>query len=153
MKSATAATNATDDALEDLLGPARFGQYREFEKTLGPRVEVQQFNLQLAGDGYPLQDDQSGALVRIISQETAAMPGFGAAGQQAIEMSPADIDRYSQQVEAVNRRIYTRAMAVLTPPQLGAFAAFQKNLATSQVAGLKMAQQMLNEPSPTMSGS
>jgi hypothetical protein len=136
MNAATAAANAADEALKDLLGPARFGQYQEFEKTLGPRVQVQQFNQQLAGAGYPLQDFQSTALIHIMSDEKAAMPGPGTG-------AGADADQYSQQVDAVNQRIYARAKSVLTAPQLSAFATFQKNLATSQVAGLRMAQQML----------
>jgi FtsZ-binding cell division protein ZapB len=139
MKAATAAANTADDALKDLLGPARFGQYEEFERTLGVRMQVRQFGRQLAADGEPLDDSENAALIRIMSEENAAMPpslnGLGPAG-----MSPAEIDQYSRQVEAANQRVYNRAMSVLTPAQLGALAIFQKNMATAQVAGLKMAQ-------------
>lgn len=138
LKAATAAANATDDALRDLLGPARFGQYQQFEKSLGPRMQVQQCARQLAANGCPLQDSQRAALIRIISQEAPAPPRFGDG-----LASPAEIDRYSQEVAAANQRVYTRAASALTPPQLNAFAAFQKNMATSQLAGLRVAQQML----------
>jgi len=53
VKSATAATNTADDALKDLLGPDRFTQYQAFEKTLGDRIQVQQFSQQLAVAGLP----------------------------------------------------------------------------------------------------
>ena len=43
----------------------------------------------------------------------------------------------------MNRRVYNRALSVLTPPQLSAVATFRKNMATAQVAGLKMTQRML----------
>jgi hypothetical protein len=147
LKAATAAANTASDALKELLGPEQFAQYQDFEKTLGVRVQVQQLNQQLTGEGMPLQDYQNTALIQIMGQENAARPGFGnSAGgaQQALNMSPAEIDQYSQQVEATNQRIYNRAMSVLTAPQLTAFASFQKNMATAQIAGLKMAQQMFN---------
>lgn len=147
MKAATAVTNATDDAMKALLGPEQYGQYQDFEKTLGSRMQVQQFNQQLGVEGSPLRDDQSTALIQIMSEENAKLPSFtsgnGTGAQQVINMSPADIDEYSQEVDAMNRRVYDRATAVLTPAQLTAFAAFQKNMATAQVAGLKMTQQMI----------
>jgi outer membrane murein-binding lipoprotein Lpp len=138
LKAATAAANATDDALRDLLGPVRFAQYQQFEKSLGPRLEVQQFARQLAAEGIPLQDSQRTTLAGIFGQEAAPAPGLGNGA-----MTPADIDRYSEEVAAANQRIYARAETVLNPAQLGALAAFQKNMAASQMAGLKMAQQML----------
>ncbi len=137
MKAATAAADTTDAALSDLLGPMRFGEYREFEKTLGTRVQVHQFNRQLAEEGYPtLRDDQRAALVRIMSRESVEMPGPG-------DGSADDIDQYSRQVKAIDQRIYAEAKSVLSPEQLGAFAEFQENVATSQLAGLKTAQGML----------
>lgn len=147
MKAATAAANTTDDALKDLLGSARFGEYQDFEKTLGDRIQVQQFSQQLGAVGPPLQDYQSQALIQIMSQEQANLPNFksghGAGIQQATNMNPADMDQFSQQIDAMNQRVYNRAMSVLTPPQLSAFASFQKNMAAAQLAGLKMSQQML----------
>jgi hypothetical protein len=59
-------------------------------------------------------------------------------------MDPAAIDDYAQAVEAANQRIYTRARSLLKPAQLAALATFQKNTAATQVAGLKMARQMMN---------
>jgi len=145
MNAATAATNTTDTALKDLLGPQLYGQYQDFEKTLGPRVELQQFNQQLSGEGMPLQDYQNTALIQIMSEESSAMPNLNGAGgsQQLANMNDADINQFTQQIDATNQRIYNRAMSVLTPPQLAAFAGYQKNLATTQVAGIKMAQQMM----------
>lgn len=146
MSAATAAVNASNDALKDMLGPDRFAQYQAFEKTLGDRIMVQQFNQQLGSVGSPLQDYQSQALTQIMSQERAGLPNFqsanGAGLNQLQNMTPDQMDQYSQQVDAVNQRVYNRAMSVLTPPQLSAFAAWQKNMATAQVAGLKMTQQM-----------
>ena len=145
MKAATAATNATDEALKDLLGPLRYGQYRDFEKTLAERVQVRQLNQQLAGEGSPLADSQSKALIQIMSEERASLqnvnPASSAGGRQA--MTATDIEQYSRQVDAMNQRVYNRAASVLTPQQLGAFAVFQKNMATAQTASLKMTQEML----------
>lgn len=144
MKAAAAAANTANDALKELLGSDRFSQYVEFEKTLGSRVQAQQFNQQLAGDGVPLQDDQREALLTIMSEENAKMtPSGGGGAPNGLGMNPADIDQFSKQVEETNQRIYNRAMAVLSPQQLSAFAIFQKNMETEQIEGRKMAQQML----------
>ncbi len=137
LKAATAAANATDDALRDLLGPGRFSQYQAFEKTLGPRMQVQQFNRQLTANSDPLDDSQIAAMIGIMSQEGASMPALGSGAE------PGGVDQYSQRLAAVNQRIYNRAMSVLTPAQLNEFGLFQKNLEATQIASLKMAQQML----------
>ena len=145
MNAASAATNTADAALKDLLGADRFSQYQDFEKTLGPRMELQQFNQQLSGQGMPLQDYQNTALIQIMSQESSAMPNFNGAGgtQQLANMNDGDVSQLTQQIDATNQRIYNRAMSVLTPPQLSAFATYQKNMAAAQVAGITMARQMM----------
>jgi hypothetical protein len=145
MNATTAASNTADAAIKDLLGADRYGEYQDFEKTLAPRAELQQFNQQLTGEGMPLQDYQNSALIQIMSQETSAMPNFNTPGgtQQLSNMSDADMNQLSQQIDATNQRIYNRAMSVLTGPQLTAFASYQKNMETAQVAGIKMAQQMM----------
>jgi hypothetical protein len=141
--SATAAATSTANAaLKDLLGPDGFGQYQDFEKTLGARMQVGQLNQQLTGQGMPLQDYQNTALIQIMTQETAAIPKFDNGG--ALNMSDDAINQYSQQLDAANQRVYNRAMSVLTPPQLSAFATYQKSMSAAQLAGLKMARQMFN---------
>jgi len=143
MKAATAATNTADEALKELLGSDRFGLYRDFEKTLGDRIQVQQFSQQLGPVGAPLQDYQTQALIQIMSQERANLPGPQTGGAGMASLTPDQIDEYSKQVDAMNQRVYNRALSVLTPPQLSAFATFQKNMANAQMAGLKVTQQML----------
>ncbi len=76
MDAVTAATNTANAALKDLLGPDRFSAYQEYEKTLGDRIQVQQFGQQLGSTGAPLQDYQSQALIQIMSQEQANMPNL-----------------------------------------------------------------------------
>ncbi len=129
MKAAQAANNTADEALEDLLGVQRFGQYRDFEKTLGARMEVQMFSARLGAD-EPLNESQSQALIRIVSEERAAMPAIDSV----------DMDEASRQIDAMNQRVYDRAKSVLTPEQLALFATFQKNTADAQRAGLRMTQ-------------
>jgi hypothetical protein len=146
-KDTAAAMQTASDAMKSLLGADRYAQYQGFEKTLGQRIQVQQFSQQIAATGAPLQDYQSQALIQIMSEESKNMPGmnFGDSQknpQQFIDMSPTQMDQFSQQMSAVNDKIYTRAMSVLTPPQLTAFKTYQQNAVTAQVAGLKMAQQM-----------
>ena len=137
----TAATDAANDAMQKLLGPQQYQQYEQFEKTLGSRVELQQFSQQLAGEGAPLQDYQSTALLQIISQESASLPQTGSA--QGMAMSQEDMNQYAQAVSVMNQRVYNRAMSVLSPQQLAYFASFQKNVSTAQMAGLRLTQRMI----------
>jgi hypothetical protein len=138
MNAATAATNATDDALRQLLGAERFAKYAEFEKTLGARMEVLQFNQQLAGIGQPLTNPQIINLVNIITEESSDVPAIGA-GPGGGSISQIDIDLYMHQIQAMNRRVYSRASAFLLPSQLSVFAGFQQNLVNAQIAALKLA--------------
>ena len=146
MKAATAATNTTDEALKYLLGDARYAQYQEFEKALPDRVQVLQFSHQLSAQGAPLTDSQVKVLIQIMSEERLSAPSFvsenAPGSQQALSMSPADVDRYSRLIDSVNGRVYKRAASILTAPQLNTFAVFQRNMATAQVASLKMTQEM-----------
>jgi len=143
MSAATAAANATDQALKDLLGPERFGQYQEFEKALAERVQVRQFNQQLAAEGEPLNEARIKALIRIMSEERASLPSINAGNAGDAQQAATDIEQYSRQLDAMNQRVYNRAASVLTARQLSAFAIFQKNMAAAQTASLKMTQEML----------
>jgi FtsZ-binding cell division protein ZapB len=144
MKAATAATSAASDALRELLGPDRFALFEKYEKTLGPRVQVARLDQQLTGIGAPLADYQTTALVQIINEESADLPSFANGTAPPESMDAAAIDDYSRAVDAANQRIYTRARAILKPDQLATLATFQKNMAATQIAGLKMARQMMN---------
>jgi hypothetical protein len=141
--AAAAATSTADDALKALLGPDRYGEYQDYEKTLGTRVQLQQLGQQLAGDGMPLQQNQNTALMQIMSEETSATPKFGN-GAQLGSLTQDQIDQYTQQLTDANKRVYNRAMSVLTPAQLTAFQDYQNRMVTTQIAGIKMAKQMMN---------
>jgi hypothetical protein len=143
MKAATAATSAASDALKEMLGPDQFALFEKYEKSLGPRVQVARLNQQLAGIGAPLEDYQATALVQIIGQESATLPALGKGSAAQGPMDAATIEDYAQAVDAANQRIYTRARPLLKPAQLAALATFQKSMAATQVAGLKMARQMM----------
>jgi len=143
-KGAMAATDAASDALRQLLGPDQFARYEQYEKTLGPRLQVAQFSRQLASLGMPLQDYQTTALVQIFSQESVSPPTQTGGAQPEKGVDAGGIDQFSQDVDTANQRIYQRARPLLTREQLGVLSSFQKNMAETQVAGLRMARQMMN---------
>lgn len=148
MKSATAAMNATDEAISELLGPERYPRYRAFEKTLAQRVQVRRLGQELATLGMPLNDSQAEALIQIMSEEQAKLPRLapgGADPRQVMNMNPDQVDQYSQQLDAMNQRVYERAKSVLTAPQLEPFAEFQKETAEAEIAGLRTAQHVLRQ--------
>lgn len=144
MKAATASTNAANEAIKELLEPEQYRLYEVYEKNLGPRVQVAQLNQQLTGLGAPLKEYQGTALVQIISEENAMLPAFGENAASEQELDASDIDQYARQIDAVDQRIYQRAGALLTPEQLAVLSTFLKNMAATQIAGLRMAGQMLN---------
>jgi hypothetical protein len=144
MKAATAATAAASDALKEMLGPDQYALFEKYEQSLGPRVQVARLNQQLTGIGAPLADYQETALIQIFSQESADLPAFASGSAPPESMDAAAIDQYAQDMDEANQRIYTRARPLLKPDQLAALAAFQKNMTATQIAGLKMARQMMD---------
>jgi len=116
MKAATAATNTADEALKELLGSDRFGLYRDFEKTLGDRSRCSSSASNLGRWVRRCQDYQTQALIQIMSQERANLPGPQTGGAGMASLTPDQIDEYSKQVDAMNQRVYK-------PGAVGAYAA------------------------------
>ena len=87
---------------------------------------------------------RNSSLVQIFSQESVSPPTQSGGAQPEKGAEAGGIDQFSQDVDTANQRIYQRARPLLTREQLGVLSSFQKNMAETQVAGLRMARQMMN---------
>ncbi len=74
-KLANTAREEYDVKLKEALGPDRFTKLQDYEKTVGDRFMVQQYNQQFASYGAPLQDNQREGLMRIMGEERAKTSG------------------------------------------------------------------------------
>jgi hypothetical protein len=140
MNAASAAASVASDALKGLLSPEQYDLFEKYEQSLGPRMQVARLNQQLSGIGAPLKDYQAAALIQIISQESTDLSALASRNQS----DPTSMDEYARAVDAANQRICKRAQSILKPAQLAALAAFEKNMAATQIAALKMQRQMMN---------
>jgi hypothetical protein len=139
---------ATQDQIKALLGDEKFAQYEDYQKTVGDRMVLNQFQQQSAGTETELRDDQMKRLVALIKEERARIPPFidedpskSAESLQKVFNSEL-FDKQMQWQEDLNKRVQSRAGAVLTPEQLKEYVEFQESQLNMQKFGMKMAQEM-----------
>jgi hypothetical protein len=60
---------AQQEELRGLLGEAGYSRYRDYEQTLGARMQARQVGESLAAAGMPLREDQERALVKLYADE------------------------------------------------------------------------------------
>lgn len=137
-----------DAQLQTLLGD-RYPGFQEFDKTIGDRAILQQYQQQFAGSGQPLSDEQRAGLLRIMSEERAAMPpnefsrgeADPAAQLKALSSDEKVHDLFAAQ-EELNRRVMARAGTVLNAEQLASFTDMQARMLQMQQMGIKMSRNM-----------
>jgi hypothetical protein len=149
LKDSSANFNAK---LKDMLGGDGFQQFESYEKTIGDRAMMQQYQQLFSGTAQPLEDSQRSALLQIMMDERAKMPpspfdqsNKDVAGQmKALQSDQAMHDFLAQQGE-LNQRVYQRASEVLSPEQLSSFQKFQQQMTDMQQMGMKMGKAMMKQ--------
>lgn len=138
-----------DEQLKAYLGESRYAQYKDYQQTVGERVQLQQFQQQTAGGGNALTDQQTEQLLAFMNEAKQAVNttgGFGqpqdAAGMQAM-LSGGGIEKMLQSQEAIGQQVYERAATVLSQDQLAAFGKFQTNQLQMMRMSMSMAQKLL----------
>ncbi len=120
----------------------------EYEKSIGERVVLDQIQRQLSAGGNPIEQTQTQSLLSIMREEREKTPnaaGFGGTdpGAQAkLFQDDQAVESWLKSQEDFNRRVLDRARTVLTPDQMLAFAAAQKQQLDMQQMGIKMSQEM-----------
>jgi len=147
-KQTKEATEQSEQSLKDFLGEEKFAQHKEYQKTIGERMQLNQFKTQLAGTETPLRDEQYDAVMALIKEEREKFPPqFGNAGETATDFNKLlagdAMQKHLEWQEQINQRVRERATQVLAPEQAKAFADFQEQQLSMQKFGIKMAQEML----------
>lgn len=151
IESITEKHKAGEEQLKEFLGEDRYGQYKDYQETLGERMTLNQFQQQLSGGQNALSQDQNGQLLAIMKEERENSPAMFGADPNAVPdpaqleamLSEEKMNEHFEQQEELNRRILERAGAVLTREQLNSLAGFQTNQLQMQRFGMSMAIQFM----------
>lgn len=142
----------TDADIKALLGDERFTQFEDYQKTMGERMQVDQFQKQLAGENLPLRDEQSAQLLQIMKEEKAAVPPAISSDQDQIPkketFTSENIDKQLSWMDDYNRRVLDRAKQVLTPEQSKQYQSFQEQQTSMQKLSLQMVRSMFGGTAP-----
>ena len=139
-----------DVQLEDLLGKDGMTRLSDYERTMGERMQLQQYQQAFNASGAALNDQQSQGLLGIMKEERMKQPpspldpgkaDVGAA-MKALQ-SDDTFDTLMASQEDMNRRVLSRARNVLTPDQMVQFETIQKQQLDMQKMGMKMGREMM----------
>lgn len=115
-QAAQEANRNFNDQLKALLGPEGYARYDAFSDEIPARSAVSQLQGQLGRN--PLSPEQNARLLAIFKAEPSElMNGLAGAPDMALLGSPADGDRFLQQVAESNQRILQQAGDVLSSDQ------------------------------------
>ena len=140
-----------DAQLESILGKDGMTKLSDYEKSVGDRMQIQQYKQAFAANGLPLDDNESQGLLNIMKEERAKQPpspldpgskDIGAA-MQAIQ-SEETFNKLMVEREAVDQRVLSRARNVLAPDKMVQFEGIQKQAADLQKMQMEMARPFLS---------
>jgi hypothetical protein len=141
-----------DAQIKGLLGEARAKKFAEYERTVGDRMQMQQYQQAFTAAGVPLQDTQRDSLIAIMQEERMKMPespfqpgNQNAAAQIKAMQTGEGLDQAMRQMEEFNARVLPRARALLSPEQANTFEAAQKQQLEMMQLGLKMSREMFKK--------
>lgn len=149
-KEVEAAKEDYDGQLESILGKDGMAKLGEFEKSVGDRMQMQQYKQAFAANGVPLDDNESQGLLTIMKEERAQRPpspldpgskDIGAA-MQAMQ-SQETVNKLIAEQEAVDQRVLSRARNILSPDKMAQFQGIQKGVSDMQKTQLEMARTFM----------
>ena len=147
IKSIAEKHKAGEEQLKEFLGEDRYGQYKDYQETLGERMTLNQFQQQLSGGENALSQDQNAQLLAIMKEERKNSPTLYGAdpdpAQLEAMLSEEKMNAHFEQQEQLNQRILERARAVLSQEQLESLTSFQKSQLDMQRFGMQMAIQVM----------
>lgn len=151
-EKAEASRKEYDEKLKTTLGDERFKQLQAYEKSVGERMMMTQFEPQLAAAGAPLEAAQKEQLIEIMSAERLKSPPsvFDANTSQKDPAAfnalkdDAAVDRWMQQEQDFQRRVLQSATKALNPDQINALQQAFQQTSEMQKFGLKMSREMFS---------
>ncbi len=146
------AKKQTDADVKALLGDERFAQYEEYQKSMGERMQLDQFKTRMAAENLPLQDQQVAQLFQAMKEEKAAVPPViptdNTQAPKKEMFTAGNLEKQMAWMEDYNRRVAGRAGQILSPEQLQQYLEWQQQQASMQKLGLDMARQMFGGDKP-----
>jgi hypothetical protein len=146
----TEAQKESEGQIKAFLGEARYEQYKDYQQTLGERMQLNQFKAQTASDPNPLTDMQAEQLLAIMREEKQGVAGAAAEPLVGQDQTRAQAFLSEEQMEnllesqgIVNQRVTERAQAVLSTDQWESFSRYQTNQMAMMRMGMSMARKFL----------
>ena len=139
-----------DGQLESILGKDGMAKLSDYEKSVGDRMQIQQYKQAFAANGLPLDDNESAGLLTIMKEERASQPpspldpgskDVGAA-MQAMQ-SEETFNKLMQDREAIDRRVLAKAGKVLAPDKMVQFGKIQSDTTAMMKSQMDMARSMM----------
>ena len=139
-----------EEKLKAALGPEKKAKLDEYERGIGDRMAMQQYQGSFAAAGQPLDDTQRAGLLQIMKEERMKTPAGPldpgnkdvAAAMKAMQSGDA-LEKSLETQRQLQQRVFDRAHTVLTPDQMNAFETAQKAQIQMQEMGVKMGKAML----------
>lgn len=150
-KQVKSQTDDVENQIKQFLGDGNYQAFQNYEKTVPDRTAVNQFGDQLAGTATALSVKQQEQLTQAMGEarnnfkwttDLSNKPDV-AKGDYATMFSEDNINQFAQDKERFDQQFLAQAQQILTPEQLTAFQGYQKTQRELQIAGMKMAAQML----------
>jgi hypothetical protein len=150
LETLTAQQKTFDEQLKAFLGDERYAQYKDYQDTAAERMQLNAFKQQ-AGSDYPLNDQQTEALLAFMKEEkknvaaTTGLPLGDSNKDPAKLQALLSEDKMSELLQAqdtISQRVYERARTILSPDQLEAFGRFQTNQMQMMRMSMNMARRM-----------
>lgn len=144
----TATEGKTEAELQKLLGPTRYAQYESYQKTIGQRMALNQFEQQIALGETPLQSYQKDQLLQILTEENRNNPFSGMRQREMMQtLSQSDetaANQYFENQRQATERALVRAQTVLNPKQFEQFKEFQNGMLKLHETGFKAFRERAN---------
>lgn len=140
-----------DEQLAGTLGPEKYKQFQNYEKSVTDRFMLQQFDGQFSAAGFPLESAQKEKLLSAIGEERSRLPkeaGGGARSsdpQKQLQMLQSDkgIDEAVAHQEKLNQKVLERARDILNADQVVVLQKAQQQQLEMIRAQMKMSRTML----------
>lgn len=137
--------------IKNILGEERMKKFKDFERTTGERMVMQQYQQSLTAAGMPLDDGQRKSLLGIMTEERLKQPPSkfepgtkDVAGAMKAMRTGEGLEQVMAQQRELNQRVLDRARTILSADQTNAFEAAQKQMLEMQEMGVKMGKAMMS---------
>lgn len=149
MKATTETQKRYEEQLKATLGEKGYATLQNYEKTMGDRVMLQQYDGAFSAAGAPLAATDRESLLKIMEEERLRMPAtpFDATNrnpQAQIEAlgSEESVKSFVSSQAEMNARVLDRARQTLSPQQVTALEKVQAQMMEMISAQMKMSRAM-----------